>query len=85
MERLVVLLVILHAVSAQSGLFNDSPTPLHFSFFVSFGEFGYNSSGVIPSVDIALESIERNQILPQYNLTYGTVRNTKVGTVTVCL
>ena len=52
---------------------------VYFSLIISGGENGYNSSGGIPSIDIALEAVEREQLLPGYNLTYDTVRNSKVS------
>lgn len=52
---------------------------VYFSLIVSNGEFGYNSTGAIPAVDIALEYVKSNQILPDYNLMYERVGNSKVG------
>ena len=52
---------------------------VYFSLIVSYGEFGFNSSGAIPAVDIALDYVKRNQILPNYNLTYESARNSMVG------
>ena len=63
------------AVSLVSG--QDSSN-VYFSFIVSNGEYGYRSSGAVPSIDIALEAVQDLQILPGYNLTYETVRNSKV-------
>ena len=51
---------------------------VYFSFIVSNGQYGYRSSGAVPSVDIALEAIQSQQLLPGYNLTYETIRNSKV-------
>ena len=46
----------------------------------SFGQFGFNSSGLIPAADMALEDINENsQILPGYNLVYNTLRDTQVS------
>lgn len=56
----------------------QSTTPVYFSLIVSYGEFGFNSSGGIPAVDIALDYINRNQLLPEYELCYKTMRNSKV-------
>lgn len=52
--------------------------PVYFSLIVSGGENGYRSSGAIPAVHIALEEIERHQLLPGYNLTYVKAQNSKV-------
>ena len=56
----------------------ESATPVYFSLIVSYGEFGFNSSGVIPAVDIALDYINRSNLLAEYELRYKTVRNSKV-------
>ena len=53
---------------------------INFLFIVSFGQFGFNSSGVIPAADIALEDINNNpNILPGYKLTYHGVRDSQVS------
>ena len=51
---------------------------VYFSLIVSRGEYGYDSSGVIPAIDIALDQIEDQQILRNYSLTYATAQNSKV-------
>ena len=49
----------------------DSSQPVYFSLIYSGGGVGgFDSSGIIPAVDVALEEIERNNVLPGYNLTY---------------
>ena len=62
-------------VSAES-----DPKPVYFSFIVSRGEKGYNSSAVIPAIDLALETVQRRQLLPGYNLTYDKIKNSQVIT-----
>ena len=57
---------------------SQSSTPVYFSLIVSYGEFGFNSSGGIPAVDIALDYINRSHLLSEYELRYKTVRNSKV-------
>ena len=52
---------------------------IFFSLIVSWGEHGYNSSGVVPAIDMALEAIESRQILQDYNLTYALAQNSKVS------
>ena len=53
---------------------------VYFSLIVSYGEFGFNSSGAIPSIDIALRYVNnKSELLPEYELRYNTVRNSKVG------
>ena len=52
---------------------------LNIMLIVSFGQFGFNSSGVIPAADIALEDINSDpDVLPGYNLTYDRVRDSQV-------
>ena len=49
-------------------------------FITSFGQFGFNSSGVIPAADIALEDINKDpNMLPGYKLTYDRVRDSQVS------
>ena len=51
---------------------------LTFALHVSFGEDGFNSSGVIPAVNLALDHINTNpNLLSSYTLEY-TLGNTKV-------
>lgn len=53
---------------------------LNIMLIVSFGQFGFNSSGVIPAADIALEDINRDpDVLPGYRLVYDRVRDSKVS------
>ena len=52
---------------------------LTFMFITSFGQFGFNASGVVPAADIALEDINNNpSILNGYHLTYDQVRDSQV-------
>ena len=71
-HRTVFLLSLLHVV------LSTEPVCVYFSLIVSGGENGFRSTGVIPAIDIALEEIERQQILPGYNLTYDKYQNSKV-------
>lgn len=58
---------------------------LTFSLIVSFGEDGFNSSGAIPAINIALEHINDNEdVLENYTLGY-TLGNSKVNAPLVCL
>ena len=74
MYAIAAIFFVAHVVSA-SGKEN-----VYFSLIISGGENGYRSSGGIPSVDIALEAVERQQLLRDYNLTYEAIRNSKVST-----
>ena len=58
---------------------SQAENEVYFSLIISRGEHGYNSSGVIPAIDIALEMIEQSQLLRNYSLTYVTAQNSKVG------
>ena len=60
---------------------NDTNS-VYFSLILSGGEYGFRSSDAIPAIDIALEAIKDNQLLPAYNFAYEDERNSKVkGTV----
>ena len=58
---------------------------VYFSFIVSNGENGYRSSGAVPAIDIALETVQQLQILPGYNLTYDVVKNSKVASTRIAV
>ena len=52
---------------------------LNIMLIVSFGQSGFNSSGVVPAADIALEDINRTpDLLPGYTLKYDKVRDSQV-------
>ena len=53
---------------------------LNILFVVSFGQSGFNSSGVIPAAEMALEDINNApDLLPGYKLTYDQVRDSQVS------
>ena len=52
--------------------------PLTFSLIVSYGRYGFNSSGNIPAIDLALEHINSSGVLGDYKLQYSTVKNSEV-------
>ena len=53
---------------------------LTFLLMTSFGQFGFNSSGLMPAADMALEDINNNsQVLPGYRLVYDTLRDSQVN------
>ena len=74
--RILILAVSILSLPIQRVLSTDKP--VYFSLVVSYGEYGYNSSGGIPAINIALEQIRARNILPGYNLTYEEERNSKV-------
>jgi hypothetical protein len=53
---------------------------LTFMLITSFGQFGFNSSGLMPAADMALEDINSNpHVLPGYRLMYDTLRDSQVS------
>eukprot|EP00731_Ephydatia_muelleri_P020698 Em0013g425a len=51
---------------------------LTFMFITSFGQFGLNSSGVVPAADMAIRDINsRSGLLPGYRLMYDSVRDSQ--------
>ena len=69
-----ILYVLTCEVSSPA---ND--TKVYFSFIVSGGENGFSSLGGIPSIDLALEGVEKKGLLPGYNLTYDNISDSKVN------
>ena len=58
----------------------ESVHNLTFMFVTSFGQSGFNASGVVPAADIALEDINSHpDVLSGYNLVYDKVRDSQVG------
>ena len=58
----------------------SQPQNLTFMMVASFGQHGFNSSGALPAVDMALEDINSDpDILPGYNLMYDKVRDSMVS------
>ena len=76
MSHILLIIFTLFVTHAQA---ENETKPVYFSLIVSRGEHGLNSSGVIPAVNISLEMIEQRQLLRNYNLTYVTAQNSKVG------
>lgn len=81
----ISLLLNIGAIRAQGTPSCGNATtkvPLHIAYYVSMsGDF--ISSGTIPAVDLALETINANEIgiLPGYNLSYTTIYDTKVRAI----
>ena len=74
------LFSLLYIVSTVASVFSQhSAAPVYFSLIYSGGGAGgFNSSSVIPAIDIALEEIARNDVLPGYNLTYYSAVDSQV-------
>ena len=59
---------------------SQAHTNLTFMMIASYGQHGFNSSGALPAVDMALEDINSDpDILPGYNLMYDKVRDSMVS------
>ena len=70
----IVLLLMLEVCSAMT------QHNLTFMLVTSFGQFGFNSSGIIPAADLALEDINNDSsILQGYKLMYDKVRDSQVS------
>ena len=53
---------------------------IYFGHITSFGKSGFNSSGAIPAVDLAVEHINNNStILPRYKLMSTPVMDSGVS------
>ena len=60
-------------------LVGESTHNLTFMFITSFGQFGFNASGVVSAAGIALEDINNDpNILSGYHLVYDQVRDSQV-------
>ena len=51
---------------------------IYFGHITSFGASGYNSSGSVPAVELAVEHINNNPILPGYMLVSTPVQDSGV-------
>ena len=57
----------------------ENRTNLTIMFIISYGQFGFNSSGGLPAAEMALEDINNKpDLLPGYNLVYDSVRDSQV-------
>ena len=57
-------------------------TSIYFSYITSITGAGFRSGGARPVVDLALEQINnRTDILPNYTLSYRTIRDSKVNKI----
>ena len=58
-------------------------TNLTIMLIISYGQFGFNSSGGLPAAEMALEDINNKpDLLPGYNLVYDPVRDSQVCVLT---
>ena len=57
---------------------------IYFGHITSFGESGFNSSGAIPAVDLAVQHINNNtSILPGYKLMSTPVMDSGVSCIII--
>ena len=70
---LAIILVRVGLTSAAAG-----GIPITFSLILSNGSYGYNSSGTIPAIDLALQHINISGVLGEYKLQYSAVKNSEV-------
>ena len=74
-----IMIRIALLISLSFILEGESVHNLTFMFVTSFGQFGFNASGVVPAADLALEDINNDpNVLSGYNLVYDQVRDSKV-------
>ena len=75
---LLALFLLYFSLGVSSARASNTTT-LHFSFITSFGRLGFNASGVVPAVDLALEQINsRSDLLAGYELRYPILRDSEV-------
>lgn len=75
------LLVLSFTLAVHHGTsLEAAPIDLVFSFITSFGGSGFNSSGIIPAVDLALEHVNaRPDLLAGYKFLYLSVQDSEVS------
>ena len=62
----------------------ESQQNLTFMMITSSGRFGFNSSGLVPAANMALEDINHHpDILPGYNLMYDKLRDSQVSVILI--
>lgn len=75
----ILLLSTLSDSTAVNSLAYPVKHNLTFMMMTSFGQYGFNSSGLIPAADMALEDINGNpHVLPGYSLSYDVLRDSQV-------
>ena len=75
MSPLIIFMIVpFFALTESQSIHN-----LTFMFVTSFGQSGFNASGVVPAADIALEDINSHpDVLQGYHLMYDKVRDSQV-------
>ena len=77
---MVAPLLFACVISALGISVASQPHKLTFMLITSYGQYGVNSSGALPAIDMALEDINSDpDILPGYNLMYDEVRDSMVS------
>ena len=78
-------LIVFILISVSSCAVGESVHNLTFMLVTSFGQSGFNSSGVVPAANIALEDINRHpDVLQGYHLMYDKVRDSQVSILLNC-
>ena len=71
--RPAVIMLMVHFVGCVES------TNLTFMFVTSFGQFGLNTSGVVPAAEMATRDINaRSGLLPGYTLIYDSAGDSQV-------
>ena len=79
LSECLVLCTFLLSIQLSTMTVSAQKQDLNIMLIVSFGQSGFNSSGVVPAADIALEDINRTpDLLPGYTLKYDRVRDSQV-------
>ena len=82
LSRFLVVYLLLLLSPSLVAMASGQTQDLNIMLIVSFGQSGFNSSGVIPAADIALEDINRTpDLLPGYTLKYDKVRDSEVKAI----
>ena len=77
---MVAPLLFACVISALGVSVASQPHNLTFMMIASYGQYGFNSSGSLPAIDMALEDINSDpDILLGYNLMYDKVRDSMVS------
>ena len=78
-SSLLHCLLLIASLQQHSAVGQSENTNLTFMLIISYGEFGFNSSGGLPAAEMALEDINSDpDMLPGYNLVYDRIRNSQV-------
>ena len=78
-SSLLHCLLLIASLQQHSAVGQSENTNLTFMLIISYGEFGFNSSGGLPMAEMALKDINSDpDMLPGYSLVYDRIRNSQV-------